>query len=47
MNREVRTIMEKDPITVSPDLTVEELSQIMLSRGVQQLPVVDNGKFLD
>ena len=45
MNREVRTVMDTHPITVSPDLTVEELSQMMLSRRVQQLPVVENGKF--
>ena len=46
MNREVRTIMEVNPITVNPDQTVEELSQMMLSRKVQQLPVVEDGKFL-
>jgi len=45
MNREVRTVMDTDPLTVNPDLTVEELSQMMLSRRVQQLPVVENGKF--
>lgn len=46
MNREVRTIMESNPITVNPDQTVEELSQMMLSRKVQQLPVVEDGKFV-
>ena len=45
MNREVRTVMDREPITVDPNLTVEELSQMMLSRKVQQLPVVEDGKF--
>jgi CBS domain-containing protein len=46
MNREVRTIMETNPITVSPDLTIDELSKVMLNRRKQQLPVVENGKFV-
>ncbi len=45
MNREVRSVMDTNPITVDPDLTVEELSQMMLSRRVQQIPVVEDGKF--
>ncbi|MDF1694883.1 MAG: CBS domain-containing protein [Saprospiraceae bacterium] len=46
MNREVRTIMDKHPVTVHPDLTVEELSKVMLSRRIQQIPVVEDGKFV-
>jgi len=46
MNREVRTVMDTHPIIVNPDLTVEELSHMMLSRRVQQLPVVEDGKFM-
>ena len=46
MNREVRTIMETNPVTVSPDLTIDEVSHMMLSRRTQQIPVVDNGKFV-
>jgi len=46
MNREVRTIMDKNPVCASPDQTVNELSKMMLNRRVQQLPVVENGKFL-
>lgn len=45
MNLEVRSVMDSNPISVNPDLTVEELSQMMLSRRVQQLPVVENGQF--
>ena len=46
MNREVRTVMDTHPVTVSPDITVKELSKMMLSRKVQQIPVVENGKFV-
>jgi len=46
MNREVRTVMDTHPVTVSPSTTVKDLSQMMLSRKVQQIPVVDDGKFV-
>jgi len=46
MNLEVRSVMDTNPVTVSPDLTVEELSHMMLSRRVQQIPVVEHGKFI-
>ena len=46
MNREVRTVMDTSPVIVDPNLTVRELSKMMLSRRVQQLPVVENGKFV-
>ena len=46
MNREVRSIMNTHPVTVNPDLTIDELSKVMLTRRVQQLPVVENGKFV-
>jgi CBS domain-containing protein len=46
MNREVRTIMDPNPTTVNPDLTINEISHMMLSRKMQQIPVVENGKFV-
>lgn len=46
MNREVRSIMNTHPVTVNPDLTINELSNVMLNRRVQQIPVVENGKFV-
>lgn len=46
MNQEVRTIMTKDPVTVSPDQNVEEVSYLMLKERLQQLPVVEDGQFL-
>lgn len=43
MNDEVRTIMDKNPRTTSPDKNVGELSLEMLNEGITQMPVVDNG----
>jgi len=46
MNDEVRTIMEKNPRTTSSNKNVGELSVEMLNEGIQQLPVVDDGKLV-
>jgi CBS domain-containing protein len=44
MNQEVRTIMTKDPVVAHPNQTIEEVTQLMLTSGLQQLPVVEDGK---
>jgi len=44
MNQEVRQIMTKDPIVVTPEQSVSEVSKMMLQRKMQQLPVVTDGK---
>ena len=46
LNQEVRKIMTKDPIIVSPNNTVWELSQLMIKNNVQQVPVVDQGQLV-
>lgn len=46
MNLEVRSIMEKNPITTEPNQNVGDLSMMMLHKGVQQLPVIDEGKLV-
>jgi len=46
LNQEVRKIMTKDPVTVSPSNTVWELSQLMIKNNVQQVPVVENGQLV-
>jgi len=46
MNREVRTVMNTHPVTCGPDIKVKDLSHMMLSRKVQQIPVIDDGKFV-
>ncbi len=37
----VRQWMTADPITATPDMSLEEASQIMLDHGFRHLPVVD------
>lgn len=46
MNLEVREIMNADPETTGPNQNVEELSHHMLDKGIQQMPVVEDGKLL-
>jgi len=46
MNQEVRKIMNANPDIASPDQNVEELSHQMLNNGIQQMPVVEDGKLL-
>jgi len=37
----VRQFMTEDPITVAPDMDLDEAAQIMLDHGFRHLPVVD------
>ncbi len=46
LNEQVRRIMTKDPIIVSPDDVVKDVSNMMVSKKLQQLPVVENGKLV-
>ena len=46
MNDEVRTIMESNPRTTTPNQNVGILSLEMLAEGIQQLPVVENGELV-
>jgi len=46
LNQEVRKIMTKNPVVVSPTNTVWELSQMMIKNNVQQVPVVENGQLV-
>ncbi len=46
MNQEVREIMNANPETANPDQNVSDLSHLMLSKGLQQMPVVSEGKLL-
>lgn len=39
---EVGAIMTAHPITVRPDLTIEEVAEIMLERRISGLPIVDD-----
>ena len=37
----VRQFMTEDPITVAPDMDLDEAAQVMLDHGFRHLPVVD------
>lgn len=41
MNEEIRTIMTTNPTTVGPADTIAQVSSLMLSKRLQQMPVVD------
>lgn len=46
LNEQVRRIMTKDPIVVSPDDIVKDVSNMMVSKKIQQIPVVEDGKLV-
>lgn len=41
MNEQVRRIMTTDPVVVSPNQTVQDVSELMVRERVQQIPVVN------
>ena len=45
LNEEVRRIMTKDYVTISPEDSVEKVTELMFENKVQQVPVLD-GKIL-
>ncbi len=46
MNDQVRDIMTKDPVIVSPNQTLHEVTAIFLQNKLQQCPVVEEGKLM-
>ena len=40
----VKSIMTKAPVSVPPDLTVEETAEVLLKHKISGAPVVDNGR---
>ncbi|NEU08897.1 CBS domain-containing protein [Flavihumibacter sp. R14] len=42
----IREIMTEDPITVSPDNSIEDCMRLMTNKFIRHLPVVDNGKLI-
>ncbi len=46
LNEEVRNIMTKDPVVASPNHTIKEVTELMTSKTLQQIPVVENGKLM-
>src|SRR5918911_5774687 len=41
-----RDLMTEDPVTISPDATVEEAARVIARRKHNRLPVVEHGKLL-
>jgi len=39
-------LMTSDPVTISPDATVQEAARILVTRKFRRLPVVEDGKLL-
>jgi CBS domain-containing protein len=46
MNEEIRTIMTTNPTTAGPTDTIAQVSSLMLSKRLQQLPVIDDEGYL-
>lgn len=46
LNEEVRKVMTTDPITVSPNDTIRQISDLMVNRRFQQIPVTEDGKLV-
>lgn len=42
----VKEIMTANPVTISPDQTVDEATEVMSQHQVRRLPVVENGKLV-
>ena len=42
----IRSILYTGPVSVSPDASVEQVQEVMLSHGLGQVPVVEQGRFV-
>lgn len=43
---QVSQAMTADPVTVKPDMSLEEIAQLMVGKKLHTLPVVDNGELV-
>lgn len=46
LNEEVRNIMTKDPVVVNQNNTIQEVTDLMRTHKLQQMPVVEEGKLI-
>ena len=46
LNEQVRRIMTTNPVVVSPDQKISEVSKMMTEKRIQQVPVVDKGQLV-
>lgn len=42
----IREIMTENPVTVTPDNTIEDCMRLMTNKFIRHLPVMDNGKLI-
>ena len=42
----VKDIMEKNPLTVNPDMSIEDAATLMLEKGVFYLPVLEGSQLV-
>ncbi|MBC2581527.1 CBS domain-containing protein [Clostridium sp. DJ247] len=45
-NQYVRDIMSSNPVTGSPDMTIDEISRLMSERQIKRIPIVENNNTL-
>ncbi|MFL0196090.1 CBS domain-containing protein [Clostridium sp. WILCCON 0269] len=45
-SKTVRDIMSSNPVTVSPDMDVQDVSRIMSERQIRRVPVVENNNIV-
>ncbi|MHA1265130.1 MAG: CBS domain-containing protein [Candidatus Helarchaeota archaeon] len=43
---QVEDLMTRNPITITPDTSLVEILEIMLTKGVERLPVIENEKLV-
>ena len=46
LGNKVKDVMTVDPVTVSPDTSVQEIARLMSGKGMHTLPVVEAGKLV-
>jgi len=46
LNEQVRNIMTKNPVVVSPNESLDAVNELMAERKNQQIPVVKDGQFV-
>ncbi|MEE8402270.1 MAG: CBS domain-containing protein [Candidatus Hydrothermarchaeaceae archaeon] len=39
-----KDLMNKNPITISPDASLKQILEVLLDRKIERLPVIENGK---
>lgn len=46
LQRRVHQVMTREPVTVSPELSVTQACELLLAKGISCLPVLENGQII-